>query len=120
MDDVRGYFLRPPHGTTPAAVTTNRNRKLSSLKSSENIQKKEGGPDSTVSNNQFSSVTLNELAMNARKRAYYNFKFHKSKWCQNSTNLFRIHESKPLIFSDFSEYYRSFQRTKVKYKLHYG
>ena len=30
--------------------------------------KKEGGADSTVSNNQFSSVTLNELAMNARER----------------------------------------------------
>ena len=27
-------------------------------------------PDSTVSNNQFSSVSLNELAMNARKRAF--------------------------------------------------
>ena len=23
MDDVRGRFLRLPHGTTPAAVTTN-------------------------------------------------------------------------------------------------
>ena len=41
--------------------------KLSSFKSNENIQKKEGEPDSTVSNNQFSSVTLNELAMNARE-----------------------------------------------------
>ena len=54
-----------------------KNIKLSSFKSSENIQKKEGGPDSTVANNQFSSVTLNELAMNARKRAYYNFKFQR-------------------------------------------
>ena len=44
------------------------NIKLSSFKSSENIQKKEVGPDSTVSNNQFFSVTLNELAMNARER----------------------------------------------------
>ena len=44
-----------------------KNIKLSSFKSSENIQKKEGGPDSTVSNNQFSSVTLNELANNARR-----------------------------------------------------
>ena len=33
------------------------------LKSSENFQKKEGGPDRYVSNNKFSSVTLNELAM---------------------------------------------------------
>ena len=26
MDDVRGCFLRLPHGTTPAAVTTNKQR----------------------------------------------------------------------------------------------
>ena len=45
MDDVRGRFLGLPHGTTPAAVTTNKNIKMSSFKSSENIQKKEGGPD---------------------------------------------------------------------------
>ena len=69
MDDVRGRFLGLPHGTTPAAVTTNKNIKMSSFKSSENIQKKdlECGPDRSVSNNQSSSVTLNELAMKARK-----------------------------------------------------
>ena len=66
MDDVRGRFLGLPHGTTPAAVT-NTNIKMSSFKSSENIQKKEGGPDRSVSDNQSSSVTLNELAMKARK-----------------------------------------------------
>ena len=43
-----GYFLGPPNGTTPAAVATNENLNLSSFKSSENIQKKECGPDSTV------------------------------------------------------------------------
>ena len=26
MDDVRGDFLGPPHDTTPAAVTTNKNK----------------------------------------------------------------------------------------------
>ena len=26
MDDVRGDFLGPPHGTTPAAVIANKNR----------------------------------------------------------------------------------------------
>ena len=26
MDDVRGYFLGPPHGTTPAAVIANINK----------------------------------------------------------------------------------------------
>ena len=66
MDDVRGRFLGLPHGPTPAAVTTNKNVKINSFKSSENIQKKEGGPDRSVSDNQSSSVTLNELAMKAR------------------------------------------------------
>ena len=46
---------------------TNKNIKMSSYKSSENIQKKEGGPDRSISDNQSSSVTLNELAMKARK-----------------------------------------------------
>ena len=45
------------------------------FKSSENIQMKDSGPDSTVLNNQFSSVTLNELAMNIRE--YYNFEFQR-------------------------------------------
>ena len=40
---------------------------MSSFKSSENIQKKEVGPDRSVSDNQSSSVTLNELAMKDRK-----------------------------------------------------
>ena len=49
---------------------------MSSFKSSENIQKKECGPDRSVSDNQSSSVTLNELVMKARK-SYCNFKFQK-------------------------------------------
>ena len=69
MDDVRGRFLGLPHGTTPAAVATNRNIKMSSFKSSEIVQRKEGGPDRSVSDNQSSSVTLIELAMIARKNA---------------------------------------------------
>ena len=48
-------------------LTCNKTIKMSSFKSSKNIQKKEGGPDKSVSDNQFSSVTLNELAMKARK-----------------------------------------------------
>ena len=44
------------------------------FKSSENIQKKECGPDRFVSDNQSSSATLNKLAMKARK-SYCNFKF---------------------------------------------
>ena len=46
---------------------------MSSFKSSENIQKKECGPDRSILDNQSSSVTLNKLAMKARK-SYYNFK----------------------------------------------
>ena len=45
----------------------NKNIKMSSFKSSENIQKKEGRQDKSVSDNQSSSVTLNELATKARK-----------------------------------------------------
>ena len=44
-----------------------KNINMSSFKSSEIIQKKEGGPDRSVSDNQSFSVTLNELAMKARK-----------------------------------------------------
>ena len=75
-----------------AGYISNKKIKSSSFKGSENIQKKEGGADSTVSNNQFFSVTLNELSMNARKRAYYNIEFQrgsqskdccKPKRCQN-------------------------------------
>ena len=54
------------------AILTNpcnkyKNLKMCSFKRSENIQKKEGGPDRSVSDNQSSSVTLNVLAMKARK-----------------------------------------------------
>ena len=49
---------------------------MRSFKSSENIQKKMGGPDRSVSDNQSSSVTLNELAMKARRiKTYCNFDF---------------------------------------------
>ena len=47
--------------------SSNKNIKMSSFKSSENIQKKEDGPDISVSDNQSSSVTLTELEMKARK-----------------------------------------------------
>ena len=49
---------------------------MSSFKSSENIQKKEVVPERSVSDNQSSSVTLNELAMKARK-SYCNFKLQQ-------------------------------------------
>ena len=44
--------------TMRALVIRNKNIKMSSFKSSENIQKNEGGPDRSVSDNQSSSVTL--------------------------------------------------------------
>ena len=56
MVDVRGYFVGPPHGTRPAAMATNKNTKVSSFYSSRIIQKKEDGPDISVSDNQSSSV----------------------------------------------------------------
>ena len=46
-------------------------KKMSSFKSSENIQKKEGGSDRSVSNTPFSSsVALKQLAIKARERIY--------------------------------------------------
>ena len=44
------------------SLHSNENITMSSFKGSENIHEKEGGPDRSVSDNQSSSVTLNELA----------------------------------------------------------
>ena len=41
MVDVLGDVLRPPHGTTPAAVKSNIKSEMRSFKSNENIHKKE-------------------------------------------------------------------------------
>ena len=49
MVDVRGDVLRPPHGTTPAAVKSNIKSGMRSFKSNENIHKKEGGSYYVVS-----------------------------------------------------------------------
>ena len=58
---------------------------MSSFKSSANIQKKEGGPDKSVSDNQSHSVTLNELALKARK-AYCNFKLQQRSHIMTDIN----------------------------------
>ena len=50
------------------SYTTNKKIKMSSFKSSKNIQKKEGWPDRSVSDNQSSSVTLNKLAIKPTKQ----------------------------------------------------
>ena len=55
MVDVRGDVLRPPHGTTPAAVKSNIKSEMRSFKSNENIHKKEGGSYYVVSANKASS-----------------------------------------------------------------
>ena len=57
-----GRFLGLPHGTTPAAVTANKTIKMSSFKSSENIQKKEGGSDRSVPDNQSKFYNLRRNA----------------------------------------------------------
>ena len=59
---------------------------MSSFKSSENVQKKECGSDRSVSDNQSSSVTMNELAMKARK-SYCNFKFQQRSHTMTHINL---------------------------------
>ena len=58
MVDIRGDVLRPPHGTTPAAVKSNIKSEMRSFKSNGNIHKKEGGSHYVVSANKASSVTL--------------------------------------------------------------
>ena len=45
---------------------------MSSFKSSENIQKKEGGPDRSASDNQSSSVTLNVTLKKIRSSYHVN------------------------------------------------
>ena len=58
---------------------------MSFFKSSKNIQKKECGPDRSVSDNQSSSVTLNKLVMKARK-SYCNLKFQKRSHTMTDIN----------------------------------
>ena len=67
IDDVGDRFLGMPHGTTPATVTT-KNIKMSSFKSSENIQKKDSGPDRSFSDYQ-SSLEL-DLVMIISQTSY--------------------------------------------------
>ena len=59
------FGMEWPYELNNPVNTLNRNTciKMSSFKSSGNIEKKEGGSDRSVLNNKFSSVTLNELAI---------------------------------------------------------
>ena len=70
---------------------------MSSFKSSKNIQKKEGGPERSVSDNQSSSVTLNELAMKARKdtvKACHVFHADIVKLCKMYSTKISVYTSK--------------------------
>ena len=58
---------------------------MSSFKSCGNIRKKEDGSDRSVSDNQSSSVTLNELAMKAKK-SYCNFKLQQRSHSMTDLN----------------------------------
>ena len=79
----------------------NKNIEKSSFKSSDNIQKKEAGPDRSVSDNQSSSVTLNELAMKARK--YTVISSFSKDFNKLLTKLLYIKES----FNDYSRFKQS-------------
>ena len=70
---------------TQITYSVNKNIKMSSFKSSESIQKKEGGPDRSVSDKQSSSVTLNDLAMKARKKNC-NFEFQQGSHTLTDVN----------------------------------
>ena len=50
----------------------NKSIKLSSFKSNDNIQKLEGGPDISVLNNEFSSVTSNESQKTYAVTSHFN------------------------------------------------
>ena len=80
---------------------------MSSFKSSRNIQKKEEGSDRSVSDNQSSSVTLNKFAIKPENHTVMSsFSSHTMTYINPNgfqmTKMFRIYESKPTIFSDFS------------------
>ena len=68
MVDVRGDVLRPPHGTTPAAVKSNIKSEMRSFKSNENIHKKEGGSYYVVSANKASSAVCVCVCVCERER----------------------------------------------------
>ena len=65
---------------------SNKNIKMSSFKSSENIQKKEDGPDRSVSDNQSSSVTP-ESTGNESQEKYCNFEFQQGSHTLTDINL---------------------------------
>ena len=71
MDDVQGLFLGMPHGTTPAAVTTNKKIIMSSFKSN--------GDSPTVNCNlSMNFVLLDSVKFKSRKNSIL---LHKITTC---------------------------------------
>ena len=73
---------------------------MNPFKSSLNTQKKEVGPNRSVLNNRFSSVTLNEMAMKARDSSFnkaVNPKTDINPKGVRIKNMLRIYESKPIM-----------------------
>ena len=56
MDDVRGGFLGPPHGTTPAAVIANKIYKFDPLEAVKTFKGRMYGLYCAISGNEPSSV----------------------------------------------------------------
>ena len=88
------------------------NIKISYFKDSENIQKKECGLDRSVSDNQSSSVSLNELAMKASA-----INLNYVQIILNCLEYMKLNLYYFLISKNISADLKS---PKVKYKLHYG
>ena len=65
---------------------------MSSFKCIRNTQKKVGGSDSSVPDNQFSK---------AKKKTYCNFVFQQRSLTMTDMNIHGCLESKPISFSDF-------------------
>ena len=85
MDDVRGCFLGLPHGTTPAAVTTNKILKGVPLRAVKAFKRKGLGQTDLFRIINSSSVTLNELAIKARN-SYCNFKLQPKSHSMTDIN----------------------------------
>ena len=101
MVDVRGDVLRPPHGTTSAAVKSNKKSEMRSFKSNENIHKKEGGSYYVVSANKTSSVTLQSPGNESQRKHTAILQIsnrQNSTKCRTSTRVAVQMRNDPLSF----------------------
>ena len=99
----------------PWCHLTNKNIKMSSFKSSENIQKKEGGPDRSISDNQSILFSDPERTGNESQKIYCNFEFQ-----QGSHTLTDINRNWVQITKTVQNISADRKGPKVKYNLHYG